>query len=566
MDTSHKARTARLPFLVAFLVALAQMPLDVFAFNDREVGTAHASPWLSRAIAALVHAILPPVSQVLACLRGPTGRRLTLACGVLVLMIVAAHVGHAQGSVLLAGVTLQELLDKKGTLVTQANEVLATMGDTPKAEDEARFDAIHVDIEKTTKHIDRLRKQADTEASLNDSAGRRSEPNQLENRGGSHRPSGGVITERDRGEALRAWMTAGAPGAELTDGQRDLARRCNINLESKRMTIQLGPALRATQPDINGLRPSQEDLRIWNTKLTEERAALTGLQSTTTTGGYTTPDETMRALEVALLAYGGMRSVATVLRTATGGPLPIPTTNDTANKGEIIGENTTSNELEMTFSQLVLDAWKYSSKYILASIEFLQDTSINAPEFLGSALGTRIARITNDHFTTGTGSQPNGIVTAATSSAITLAGVASVTYDNLVDLVHSIDPAYRVNSRWMFHDGGLKMIKKVKVLQFSGDTAGMPLWQPGLTLGQPDTILGYPYVINQSMTTPATGVKSLLFGQLDKYLIRDVRDVVVVRLDELFAVLGQVAFLALSRHDGDLLDAGTRPVKYATQA
>jgi HK97 family phage major capsid protein len=462
--------------------------------------------------------------------------------------------------------TIQELLDKKGTLVTQANEMLAAMGDAPRAEDEAKFDAIHVDIEKITKHVERMRTQEAATASLNQSAGRRSEANPLENRGASHRTTTGTPTERDRGEALRAWMTAGAPGAELTDGQRDVAKRCGINLESKRMTIQLGPALKPTGWGVNGPAATPDDIRSWRERLTEERAALTGLQSTTTTGGYTTPDETMRSLEVALLAYGGMRSVATVLRTATGGPLPIPTTNDTANKGEIIGENTTSNELEMTFGQLVLDAWKYSSKYILASIEFLQDTSINAPEFLGSALGTRIARITNDHFTTGTGSQPNGIVTAATSSAITLAGTNTVTYDNLVDLVHSIDPAYRVGSRFMFHDGGLKMIKKVKVLQYSGDTSGYPLWQAGLTAGQPDLIMGYPYVINQSMTTPATGVKSILFGALDKYLIRDVRDVTVVRLDELFAVLGQVAFLALSRHDGDLLDAGTHPVKYATQA
>jgi HK97 family phage major capsid protein len=118
----------------------------------------------------------------------------------------------------------------------------------------------------------------------------------------------------------------------------------------------------------------------------------------------------------------------------------------------------------------------------------------------------------------------------------------------------------------MFHDGGLKMLKKIKVLQYSGDTTGQPLWVPGLAAGQADTILGYPYVINQSMTTPATGVKSILFGDFSKYIIRDVRDVTVIRLDELYAVLGQVAFLALSRHDGDLLDAGTHPIKYATQA
>jgi HK97 family phage major capsid protein len=460
--------------------------------------------------------------------------------------------------------TIQELLDKKGTLVTQANDVLAAMGDTPKAEDEARFDAIHVDIEKISQQVARLRKQADTEASLNESQGRRTEPNPLEERGGGRNPLR-KITDRDRGEALRAWMTAGAPTSEVSQAQRDHAKLCGIDLNSKRLVVSLGTALKPTQPDANGLRPSQEDLRAWDAARVEERAALTGLQSSTTTGGYTVADETMRSLEVALLAYGSMRQTSTVIRTATGGPLPIPTTNDTANKGVIIAENVTSTELEMTFGQLVLDAWKYSSKYILASMEFLQDTSINANEFLGQALGIRIARITNDHFTTGTGSQPNGIVTAATSSAITTAAAQTITYDNLVDLEHSVDPSYRVNGRFMMHDTALKVMKKIKVLQFSGDTSGVPLWVAGLSANAPDTILGYPYVINQSMAAMGAGTKSVLFGQLDKYIIRDVRDVVVVRLDELFALLGQVAFLALSRHDGDLLDAGTNPVKYLIQ-
>jgi HK97 family phage major capsid protein len=310
---------------------------------------------------------------------------------------------------------------------------------------------------------------------------------------------------------------------------------------------------------------SPETLRAWQQTLTEQRAALTGAQSTTTTGGYTVPDELMRSLEVALLAFGGVRSVATVIRTATGGPLPIPTTNDTSNKGEIIAENTTQNELEMTFGQLVLDAYKYTSKYILASVEFLQDSSINVPEFLGQALANRIGRITNDHFSTGDGSgKPKGIVDAST------AGVSSVadppTYDNFVDLVHSVDPEYRVNGRFMMNDATLKSIKKIKVLQYSGDTVGAPLWAPGLVAGQPDTILGYSYVINQSMASPGSSAKKVLFGDFSKYIIRDVRDFTLLRLDERFAELGQVAFLAFSRHDGDLLNAGTNPVKHMAQA
>jgi HK97 family phage major capsid protein len=464
--------------------------------------------------------------------------------------------------------TIQDFLQKKGELAEQAKALIADDG--VRAEDTAKFDAIHADIEKINKQVEMLARQDAAERSLSESAGRKSDPNQPEQRdkgngGGGYRPSG-KVTDYERGEALRSWMCAGAPQSEVTQEQRDNARRCGIDLNSKVLTLRLSnTAMKATQPTRDGFVAGRDDIRDWSEKHAEQRAALTGLQSTTTTGGYTVADETMQSLEVALLAFGGMRQVATVVRTATGGPLPFPTSNDTANKGVIIAENVTSTELEMTFGQMVLDAWKYSSKYILASIEFLQDTSINANQFIGGALGDRIARITNDHFTTGTGSQPNGIVTASTSSGITTASNGVITYDNLVDVEHSVDPAYRVGARWMMHDSALKIIKKLKVLQFSGDTGGVPLWVPGLTANAPDTILGYPYTINQSMAATGAGTKSLLFGRLDKYYIRDVRDVSVLRLDELFALLGQVAFLALSRHDGDLLDAGTNPVKYLIQ-
>jgi HK97 family phage major capsid protein len=112
----------------------------------------------------------------------------------------------------------------------------------------------------------------------------------------------------------------------------------------------------------------------------------------------------------------------------------------------------------------------------------------------------------------------------------------------------------------------LKALKKIKIPQYSGDTAGVPLWQPGLVAGQPDTILGYPFVINQAMAAMAASAKSIIFGDLSKYLIRDVRDVQLIRLDERFAEYHQVGFLAFSRHDGDLLDAGTDPVKHYINA
>ena len=323
-----------------------------------------------------------------------------------------------------------------------------------------------------------------------------------------------------------------------------------ITIGNGSLTLKMLSLLRSLDP---------RDVEAW-----EKRAAM-GVSSSTI-GLNSVADSPMGALERALLTFGGMRQVATVFRTASGSDMPFPTTNDTGNAGALLAENTQVSEVDVTFGQLVLNSFKYSSKLVLVARELLQDSSVNVPELLGSLLGERIGRIQNTHFTTGdANSKPNGIVTAATSSSITTAAAATVTYDNFVDLVHKVDPAYRSASKFMMHDGGLKIVKKIKVLQYSGDTTGAPLWQPSLVAGQPDTILGFPYVINQDVVTPGAGTKSFIFGLLSKYLIRDVDDLRLVRMDERYADYDQVGFTAFMRSDGDLLDAGTHPVYYMTQ-
>jgi HK97 family phage major capsid protein len=450
---------------------------------------------------------------------------------------------------------ITELLNKKKEAVDAAteirNRVYADQNGEWRGDDNAKFDELMAKADGFGAEVERamrLEKAANSLTDADQSQGRRSDAHQP-----AHRVVPGKATARDHDLAMRGWLLAGSiEGDKSTDEHRAAAARCGVNLNAKQMTLRLAShAPRSLSP---------ADLADW-----EKRAAI-GVSSGSI-GQYTVPDSPMGALERALLEFGGMRQVATVIRTESGSDMPIPTSDDTSNKGAILAENTQVSEVDITFGQLVLQAYKYSSKSVLVAVEFLQDSSINAGEFIGRALGERIGRIQNDHFTTGdASSKPNGIVTAATSSSVTFSGTATVTYDNIVDLVHSVDPSYRMNGRFMFHDGALKMLKKVKVLQYSGDTVGAPLWQPSMSAGQPDLVLGYPYVINQSMTTPATGVKSILFGDLSKYIIRDCRDVTLIRLDERYADYHQVGFLAFARSDGDLLDAGTHPVKYGTQA
>lgn len=285
-----------------------------------------------------------------------------------------------------------------------------------------------------------------------------------------------------------------------------------------------------------------------------------------TKGGWTVPKTFSANLLERLAAYGGMRNVATVEKTENGRVIEWPTTDETAEEGELVAENQQVGSGEVTFGTKSIGAHKYSSKVIVVPWELLQDTAIDIVGFINRALTARLGRITNKHFTTGDDiNKPNGIVTAAGLGKTTTGGqTTTLIYEDFVDLEHSVDPAYRNQPGigWMFHDNTLKALKKLK------DSTGRPLWLPGLSSADPDTFLRYPYTINQHMASSiAASAKTVLFGNFKKYLIRDVMDVTLFRFDDSrYAEKGQVGFLAFMRSDGDLIDVSNDAVKYIQQA
>lgn len=307
------------------------------------------------------------------------------------------------------------------------------------------------------------------------------------------------------------------------------------------------------------------------TLLNEVRAASPLSDVTGAAGAYLIPQGFYTTLTDAMKWYGGMRaSKATVITTATGNTLPVPTANDTSNIGELLAENTAATQAttEMSFGQVLLKAYKYSSKVVLVPIELLQDSYFDVGAFVAKKLGQRIGRITNTHFTTGdASSKPSGIVTGATAGVTGATGqTLTVIYDDLVGLIHSIDPAYRAGAQFMFNDATAGVLEKLK------DGNGRPLLNSSLlgitaeiAAGTVDTrkfLMGYEVVINNDVASMGANAKSILFGDMSSYMIRDVLDIQLVRFQELYMTSGQVGFLAFYRGDGALIDAGMHPVKY----
>lgn len=326
--------------------------------------------------------------------------------------------------------------------------------------------------------------------------------------------------------ALRAFLTGGLAG--LTDEQRT--------------------ALFARQtPDI--------------------RAAMS--TTTSSEGGYTVATEYMRTLEEAMKAYGGMLEVSTLIQTASGAQMNFPTADATAEVGEIVGQNSAVALGETTFGNVALDVYKYSSKKIALPFELVQDSFLDIEAYIQGLLAVRLGRITNTHFTTGSGTgQPRGVVTgAALGKTGTTGQTLTAIYDDIVDLEHSVNRAYRAGGRcrFMMADSSLKVVRKIK------DSQGRPIFNPGYEqgtpAGAPDTLLGRPITINDDVAAMAANAKSILFGDFSKYFVRRVMDLTLFRMtDSAFTLNGQVGFVAFQRIGGNLVDAGGAVKYYANSA
>lgn len=304
-------------------------------------------------------------------------------------------------------------------------------------------------------------------------------------------------------------------------------------------------------------------LRHGNNVSAEQAIAIRNAMSTTTPaeGGYTVPSEIAAMVVDALKAFGGMREVAEVITTTSGNPLNFPTSDGTAEVGEIVAENQAATSGDITFGTVAVNPFKYSSKKIALPIELIQDSAIDIVAYVINRLATRLGRITNTHFTTGDGSsKPYGIAARAASGKVGASGqTATVTYDDLVDLHHSVNRAYRANARFMMNDLSVGIVRKIK------DTTGRPIFVPGYdaaTEGAPDRLLGRPITINDDVAAMAANAKSILFGDLSQYKIRDVAGSYSIRRfdDSAFALNGQVGFCGWMRTGGNLVD--TAAVKY----
>ena len=277
-------------------------------------------------------------------------------------------------------------------------------------------------------------------------------------------------------------------------------------------------------------------------------------------GGFTVPDEFERQLLQGLEENNIFRTLAKTIHTNSGTrTIPIATDSGSASW---IEEGAAIQESDMSFSVETLSAYKLGCM-IKVSNELLNDSAFNLSAYIAQRFGVRFGNAEEDAFINGTGpslnpqvtpSMPTGILSSVTATdATTTANATTVTFDNLYKLYYSLKSPYRRKAAFLCNETLLLQLMLLK------DGNSNYIWKPGLTEAEPDTIFGRP--IHTSAYMPALSgnasqdkkKKVLLFGDFSYYWIADRQNRTLKRLNELYAVTDQVAFIGTQRVDGKLI-------------
>ncbi|KQO51402.1 phage major capsid protein [Sphingomonas sp. Leaf257] len=418
-------------------------------------------------------------------------------------------------------VMLTQLHEQRGTLVTSARaalaEITANTDAARTAELEARHDTIMGELDTLDRNIAREERVAAAERSQ-------------EERRARLRPTG---------EDLEVRGQDGTQRDDPADGDR---------LHNEYRTAFY--ALMAEGGDVSAL--STEHRTMLRRGYVENRTQTVG---TPAAGGFTVPRTLANRIVEVMRDWGPMYDpgITDEMTTSSGNPYDIPTNDDTGNTSAPLNEGADivdDGSGDLAFGQATLSAYVFATPWLKISFELLQDSQFNVEQFIAKKLGQRLGRGANGKLTVGTGQGgPKGIVVASALGK-QAASAAALAAEELIDLQHSVNQAYRRSPfcRWMFADTTLAAARKLK------DGQGNFLWQMGdVRANAPDVLLGKPYAVNDDVPQIGTGNRSVIFGDLSAYTVRKVGSPLIGTVRERF--WPKVGMAGLIRYDGNLVDA-----------
>ena len=339
----------------------------------------------------------------------------------------------------------------------------------------------------------------------------------------------------------------------LTSDIHRMERRAEIEAELEKPVgkpITEKPAAGMNAENEAKIRKKEYNKSFWNVmrkKLVNPEVMNALQEGTDSEGGYLVPDEFEHTLVEALESENIFRKLAHIINTSSGDrKIPVVASKGTASWVDEEGSITESDD---AFGQVSIGAYKLGT-LIKVSNELLNDSVFDLEAYIAKEFGRRIGAKEEDAFFNGNGSgKPTGIFdsTAGAQVGITTASISAITADEIIDLFYSLGAPYRKNAVWVLNDATVKAVRKLK------DGNGNYLWQPALTSGTPDMLLGRPVYTSNCVPTIASGAKVIAFGDFSYYWIADRQGRVFKKLNELYAATDQTGFVATQLVDGKLI-------------
>lgn len=363
----------------------------------------------------------------------------------------------------------------------------------------------------------------------------------------SKRNASGVLSEGDSKtyDALEAEVVN--LGKEIKRMERQKQIDAEMNAPTSTPVVST-PGMHISTQEKTGTASAEYTAAFWNNirnrNFADVRNALQIGEDTE--GGYLCPDEFERKLISALEEENVFRPLATKIQTSSGDrKIPVITQKGEATWMEEEEAYTLSDD---AFGQIALSAYKVGTA-IKISEELLNDSVFDLPSYIAKEFARRIGTKEEEAFLIGDGKgKPTGIfaATGGAENGATTTG-AAITFDDVIELFYSLKSPYRKKAVWVLNEQTVKALRKIK------DNTGNFIWQPSVSAGLPDTILNRPYVTSVYAPTIAAGAKAIAFGDYSYYWVADRQGRSLKRLNELFAMNGQVGFLASQRVDGKLI-------------
>ena len=178
----------------------------------------------------------------------------------------------------------------------------------------------------------------------------------------------------------------------------------------------------------------------------------------------------------------------------------------------------------------------------LVSKKLISNTDINITNFVVNEVSRAMAEKLEKEFTVGTNGKITGIVNGTVR--VTTASNSAITYDELVDLKHSLKKAFRNAGKWIMNDTTYTALCKLK------DENGHPYFRD-----DEYKILNCEVMVSDSMPEIGAGAKAIVFADLSGYTIKATKAVELQILKEKYADRNMLGVIAYGEFDAKITDA-----------